>query len=1847
VGLQPLQFEFIVASTFIIEGGSKLFNKPLPADTKARLSAMPKLLNEDEGNVFLDGTFVPENRHSINLKFNRTPAEQAALSAARRQRRFENRQIKAYANGAGVNQPVSKEMPKVSSGAYYKTAGQKKREEALLAYASEHASPNYNYFRNKEDKLYIKKFVKPNSELRKSLKKSLKAIVKAVEKVVVEDEMIHEHRVVVPKVVRPQNWGCEIDFWGPNWRATYKLVMRELVVSFFKFKALQSTKTVIAYDVVPTSNPNGGVSLSLSDDDDSSEEKDDDPPFEIPTHFVIPDDEVVDPAPFVPAAVSTVALEFLSGGNVNPDVARIPPLRTHSADFESDSVTSEEVPRLVADEDDEVAWLDGLRQQILVYNGVGWMERQQNVVQAHLAAVAANLKMEDYQIKGLIERFCILWFSFYDHPSKKRKGGKHYLMCNLNPQQMAVIFVSNLMDIFGIRLNDVAQIVQRFVSSGLQALMQCKATMWLLYQEYIGLGVVPTAFADDATAFLKSFTRSELYEKGKSFLSKLAFFISTIQVTDSKILVMLKSILGPILTWTGTGSLLYEFVQLLKSIISGGYMWWTTGDWRNIFTADSASAWAIQADEAVMAVNDIVSKPCTREALSLLTDQIKHLIVRGAELRAIKGIANKETGIIRTIEHSLQEALTRLATAAPSMKPRPQPFVVQIHGPSCVGKTSTTHALINELLVALDKPRESSQIDWKNSFDKYDTTAKVGQVGCVMDEMCSQKAQFDQTNQVQRFMQICNIAPASVIKAGVEEKGSFWLQYKFVIVTSNIKNLNVHHRVDNPDAVLRRLEFLMMVSVREEFRIYEGDSKSNSFALDLNKLAGRDVIHAQQYQIIRRKTYNGSVIEEQCFPELCDITEGDAKWMSAPVGFKCLRDLFAQHRSRQDVALHHIDNYYSKPPCDVCKSLFCSCQVEPTGVMLGSLSDFISMYYFFALHWFLYYVFSRVKKINPRRVQEYFAAELRGMQTRVISSIRLRIDETYQKVKSTLLTGLVLSGTLLGAYVTYRYVFKAGEKVEPTVNLKWDDDEAEVSLGKSKPYMYPISETKNYPNRIIKVADGFSNVTKITTFEKLMKTIKACLVKVSVAKIGSTKSQQGVGIRFDSRYVLMNRHSFAIDGVTEYDNRLLEVKSINATFKPCVIMNQDIVELSGDLVIVHVASLNFPVASLRDFFCHPTGEKSFNSDDNYLIIPKILDADADFNFEVKQVSVSNLTAYSFNINDKAVEGVKFNLSEKLMVAGDSGSILVSASSVKILGVLCGGIGPSPYATATFQIVPEISDEVLDSINPFYTVSPTALSVPVVNQTSERSILDHFITPSSSAVYLGTLPNYVHNRPHTNIRKSAVFDLVKPLMESVPMIPILHPRVIETDEGHVYVDPFNVSCAILNTHEGIEPPVGLVLKAFEDFVSVLDDIPVDIAKKGGPLTTQQAINGAHPFDRMPVNTAAGIPLGGKKKDYLFQNSDGSYSFREGVEEAYLAYRKEYIKGRGRPIMSAHLKDEVKSVKKILAGLERMFNGSPFFFTVLSREFLMPIIVFIMDHNREFEHCVGINCMDPKQWGQLYEDLKTHGYIFDGDFAKFDLRHLRTVLLCFINFCVMIAKKYLDYSDFDIRMVVQLLTDMIYYIVCVKGDLVEFVQGFCSGAIITVIINSFVVCIYIRLAWFMKGFTARFRSRNVLRVYGDDNVVNTKEVSFTFLVIRDTLKEFGLVYTPSDKSDNPAPFSSIENIAFLKRKFVEAEVRGQKVVLCPLEEQSILKSLLYVKCPKSEEKVQIAKNIVDAQKQYWYHGPEKFHSWKETFRTWTVACDISLAEEGSNSALRWMSDDELADQYLAQKMTIAFT
>jgi hypothetical protein len=105
-------------------------------------------------------------------------------------------------------------------------------------------------------------------------------------------------------------------------------------------------------------------------------------------------------------------------------------------------------------------------------------------------------------------------------------------------------------------------------------------------------------------------------------------------------------------------------------------------------------------------------------------------------------------------------------------------------------------------------------------------------------------------------------------------------------------------------------------------------------------------------------------------------------------------------------------------------------------------------------------------------------------------------------------------------------------------------------------------------------------------------------------------------------------------------------------------------------------------------------------------------------------------------------------------------------------------------------------------------------------------------------------------------------------------------------------------------------------------------------------------------------------------------------------------------------------------------------------------------------------------------------------------------------------------------------------------------------------------------------------------------------------FNHTSISDVLASWGITYTMADKEAKSIPYIDISECSFLKRSWrYEKEL---DFFVCPLDEDSIIKSLMVIVKSKIPIKKQLCEIICSANAEYFFYGKEKFHQQQDLFK-----------------------------------------
>lgn len=1419
------------------------------------------------------------------------------------------------------------------------------------------------------------------------------------------------------------------------------------------------------------------------------------------------------------------------------------------------------------------------------------------------------------------------------------------------------------------------------------------------FEQWLSTGSV--AIVKSNTVAFEEFDITDVTQGGfwamlSNWTTKLIALLVSMNVKEQGIIKDILEFCKDAMKFAGVAEFFKSTIELARNIVDRGMLWYTTGDWRDFFLYDKATYWYAEAGEIIRICKRVRREVMSVEAQTLLLENVLRCIEVGKKILQVRGLKDKTYFAITSLVNQLDACHLDVSQSRTANQPHAQPFVVQLYSDSSMGKSSVVFALATSFMRSDGMKGDeinAGAIYNVNMRDQYDSQLKRGQPGFFANEVGALKANFDTGSMYMRLMAICDIMPCLANMADVADKGDFLLTFAWGLVTSNFRDCKAHQFLDNAYAFLRRLGVLVTITLQPEFRKkVEG---ATGFVLDKEKLGDRDVIEAQLWNIRLRESVNNKIIErihEEAKHTYHEMINGEKVWMKGIEGMQVVVNLYAMHKRQQSHVVNNTTKYFSQASCEVCKQLFCICNcvplvnpepiietvestenvtvVQPSMrrlregrnsaavqaavdaavklvkgdtvsvelITVGALGIGILIFiieYIRSLFW--------KAKLEMEIFKKDVMEDLLKAPDLFANRLTTTLEPKLQYVRSLILTGLGSAASILVCYGIYRNLFaKKEDKPNSMFTIALGKENYEVEASKSFPYKYPKSDVKIQPQRILHV-DNALILNGVTTAECLERKVRRATYKFVFTDIDGVNTA-GVGTFLFGHFFLTCSHTLfgKTSGVMSLNNHI-------HTLKPCAVSAEQIIEIAKDMCLIFIQSVA-PFADLRPYLFERTFEKVLNLSEGKIITFKNDKQQIAQNIlEIEDMPVTKFTHRMLDCKTPSlvftVEGIEATC--KGVEGGHSGSIVICGTG--IIGI----VGIKSEFGAGVYVIPQIPDKFLETL-PIYalpSIPPNTVSADVETHTSIKTILNHFVSKESPMVYFGTLKNYMFNPSKSNLRKSIAHDLVLDRFEGeIPIPGIPHARVIKDGNDFVFQDPMNSAFCELATINGIEPSFNVAWWCFADYFSIIGSIRPNEDKKGGPLTLAQALNSEVPFSRLPVNTAAGLGLGRKKKDYLIQQEDGSYILKPDALVKFNQFCQDFVEGRERPILSSTIKDELRKPKKVAFALERAFCASPFWFTLICRQYLMPVLVFMMDHCVDLEHCVGINAMS-MDWDELYKYLNTHPNVLAGDFPHFDQSHLRIFMLLFHLFVRSIALTHLNYTEFDLRMLDRIVTNCIFYIVSVKGDLVEPSQGVGSGLPITIFINCFMASMYMRLAWIsliIQGVIEAkpFRGNNKLMTFGDDHVNNTNEKKFGFNNIKATLAGYGIGYTPADKSDSSDDFQPFSTVTFLKRGFLPATLLGKQVMLCPLERDSIWKSLLYVKCSLDIEKHQVAQNIVDAHKQFFFWGEDVFEAEKIYLKKLAHILDINIGEEGSKSSLRWMTHEEICKAYFSKTLTIAF-
>ncbi len=1256
-----------------------------------------------------------------------------------------------------------------------------------------------------------------------------------------------------------------------------------------------------------------------------------------------------------------------------------------------------------------------------------------------------------------------------------------------------------------------------------------------------------------------------------------------------------------------------------------------TGSWKTLLhTPSSYERWADGAydllDKSVALSNPAAVGLDLHEYLASLA---RH-VTEGREIKKYIRAA-KDKDVVSQVLSRLTVLHTEILIRNACAEFRMAPFGLLVHSGSGSGKSSFTNMLLTHYGKLYDKPIGKEYIYTRSAAEDHWNNFKASMWACILDDVAflnPNKATCDPS--ISDILQALNNVAFSPPQAALEDKGRTPFLCDIVVATTNREDLMAHAWFNNPQAVRRRLPYIVHIIPKPEYRV------DGSNALDVTKVPPTLPGHYDDLWDITVKKVRVNVREEIELDVILQ-TSNIYEFITEYNGY------LAAHRASQAAFMASREATSQVTLCRICliPETVCPCEVElPLEVQSGeeelTPQAKITPLAFAGCMAAGYGVYRTVKftgscmgdvlATDPNLMGHPYlaAATVMRMQQRAKWAIDARVERfrvyTREEVKALLRSALydvyghcrpllrkllLATGVLAAAGITWHFLkreFPEFVGLDPQVEGSPIDE-----VGRTPPTQEEdenVWRKDDYvPSEFLgRLSTSWSHLPLSQVTALVGRNVVWCRTTHSTTKHTTFRATCVVGhLYVVPNHVLPTDDYFQIQVIHENNS---EGCNGNVTFK----MAQNLIWRCPDKELAFFQINHMPVRRDIRAILPLHGAKL---DGPGRMVSRKADGSLDFITASRVYLAYNRYVEQFNVDlDVSVAVVARDTA-----SGECGSpmIVQHPNCMVLAGIHCLG-GQQNKAVGVI-----VTQQDVEFALEFFGVPPVDVNIP--DLTSQAFTTN--ISPKCTARYLtdGVVQVFGSFGGFKRQPKSTA--------QPTPFTQYLLDRGHELKYGPAPMRGY------LAVHHALKPMVQKTMNFKEDVMRICADAYVrqvvqllptsSFLELNEPLSLMAALNGVPGvkfIDSMNFSSSAGFPHNRSKRDFITRLApEGPWQHPVVVNSAMKAEIAEiwnlmHQGVRCAPVFMQHLKDEALPLHKVAAGKARVFMGGPFAWSVCVRMLFLPFVRIMQLNKYLFEGAPGTNTTSI-EWTRLYQYLTRFGAdrCIAGDFKSYDKIMGSLVILEAFRIIIEIC----EMSGLEPSHLLAMQTvaeDTAFAFVNYNGDLMMFFGSNPSGHPLTVIINCIVNSLYMRYCYYELNpdhEVHTFRSNVALITYGDDNAMGSKVDWFNHTTVAAALASVGIVYTMADKESETVPFLNISGITFLKRSFRwDAALNAYAA---KLDEDSIWKSMM-IWIPSGEESPQKqALDIIRAAVSEWFfYGRERFE--QETARLKEMVDSVGL-------------------------------
>lgn len=1283
------------------------------------------------------------------------------------------------------------------------------------------------------------------------------------------------------------------------------------------------------------------------------------------------------------------------------------------------------------------------------------------------------------------------------------------------------------------------------------------------------------------------------------------------------------------------------FLSTSIFIAGKGIQIYETGKFGKLFhNSNSYSEWnqrVIDAELAFLLINTDKQEVSETELLRRITI----LLEEGNEMRSYCNKRNLDTGPLEKRLFKIEEIYSTMNCKARALKARPVPFSFLLYGSPGIGKSSICDLIFANMGKVLGESfDEGSRYTRNPTADFWDGLTSY-QWFLQLDDIASMRPSngvMEKT--METILQVINMAPFCGNQADLRDKGKIACNFRVVCGTTNTKHLNTHASHAVPSAALRRFPYVITMKPKPQFTVdsqlkvppehvcVSGYPNYWDFTIeevvlnakDTKKVSYRHIFGVPQEEPKPTASLLGSRIGGP--PQ--DHSGTTAEFLDF------MTDLLIKHEKVNHRLSEFRKSAREVSICDMCKHVTCDCQALVTQSGIGTkvcLTYYVllTLWYFNYADHIMPYALAIKHKFQVMGSRFFSDGPTAEMATADVAAI-VELSYSYQLQRFLINCGKTFTecyaracGKTPSEFVQEEYYRALGCSVEDTFSAIKERRKfivaataivsasycfwryRRVSLGVQGGVGSVPRKDNEPPQNVYFDGNNAFNIVEVSQRSKTTPPVsftKLVLANSYTCRSGNRKFKMfGVG----GSHFIINNHSLPEDATSisvKSSYGMLGLGSLRTFEIDSTNIYRDV---GKDLAMLYLPNMD-PRRSLIDYF--PT-------ESNYAIKSRgalcvNIDGIASA-WDTPNISPSN-PSVRHGETELRLKGYLCKLN-RVPVSGTCGSALIATGPHShILGIHAGGrqipMEEGAYHEGAVSFSTFVSREWLkDAIGkcngmtvPLEAQCLSKPNYPVAVKDLHPKSIFRYMESGEVQIY-GSFTGF---RPTTK-SKVVAHPCREDLIESgIPLKTYAPPM-------HRW-KPWRI--AALDMCRPVQiPPSDLavcVQDVFETFMHNVNPIEWQHLEVYDTMTTINGANGVAYIDPVKKATSAGFPYRTSKSkfvEYVSPTPDviQPFVFTPEIMEDFHELCTVYERGNAAGIVfTAHLKDEPVTQSKVDSGKVRVFAGAPLAYTLAVRKYLLSCVRVIQRQPLAFETAVGVAAQS-KEWGQIRSHLTEFGEnsIIAGDYSAFDKRMSSGVILGAFEVLYKLCEKA-GYAPEHLRAIKAIATDTAFPTMDFNGDFVRFFGSNPSGHPLTVIINSIANSIYMRLAYRKlnpTGKVATFRKNVNLVTYGDDNVAGVKVPWFNHMAVSRVLGAYGIKYTLADKSDDERMFEHIEDVSFLKRKFMFNHAVGDYTA--PLEEDSIHKSLMtWIPSKEVSADVQAAATIYSASREWFFHGQDVF-------------------------------------------------